>query len=151
MEVPVEGLTVSSDAVRPAVPALFTSSPPIQDELITTSSENQDETVKECLPYLAGIADPSKTLYDFSPYGVARLERVDHIRFLRQALQNPRYILFDALRPWCVYWALTGLSLLDVDLEEYRQRYTPSRWLHRVKNIANIRAESHKLSRPRKM
>ena len=108
----------------PAVPALFTSPPPIRDELITTSSEDQDETVHQCLPYLAGVADPRKTYFDFSAHGVARLEREDHVRFLTGALQNARYIAYDAQRPWCVYWALTGLSLLGEDLEKYRQRCT---------------------------
>ena len=111
---------VSGDA--PPVPALFTSPPPIRDELITTSSEDQDETVRQCLPYLAGIADPRKSGFDFSDQGVARLEREDHVQFLTSALQNARYIAYDAQRPWCVYWALTGLSLLGEDVESYRQR-----------------------------
>ena len=126
-EAMVEEGSIVSDAAEakrgaPAVPALFTSPPPIRDELITTSSEDQDETVQQCLPYLAGIADPRTTFLDFSADGVARLEREDHVRFLTGALQHARYIAYDAQRPWCVYWALTGLSLLGEDLEEYRQR-----------------------------
>ena len=127
-EATIEKLPVSANVVEinrdaPSVPALFTSPPPIRDDLITKSSTDQDETVDQCLPYLVGIVDPEKTLVDFSPHGVARLEREDHVRFLKGALQNARYIPYDAQRPWCVYWALTGLSLLGEDVSEYQQRY----------------------------
>jgi protein farnesyltransferase subunit beta len=109
----------------PLVPTLFTSFPAIRDDLVTTSSIIQDETVQNCLPYLAGRADPRKNLFDFSAHGVARLERDDHVRFLTDALQNARYMAYDAQRPWCVYWTLTGLSLLGEDAGPYQQRYQP--------------------------
>ena len=110
----------------PLVPALFTSLPAIRDHLVTTSSIIQDETVQNCLPLLAGRADSRKSLFDFSPHGVARLERDDHVRALTDLLQNARYTAYDAQRPWCLYWALTGLALLDEDVEQYRQGYHAS-------------------------
>lgn len=126
-EATVEELPASANVVHinhdpPPVPALFTTPPPIRDDLITKSSTDQDETMEQCLPYLAGTADPDKTLFDFSPAGVPRLEREEHVQFLRAAVQNARYIPYDAQRPWCVYWALTGLSLLGQDVSEYQQR-----------------------------
>ncbi len=110
---------------RPTVPILFKSLPPIRDDLVTETSESQDETVQECLPHLAGTAHPNKTVDDFTPHGVPRLERDDHIDFLRKAIQNARFIAYDAARPWVVYWALTGLCLLGVDVEPYREQYGP--------------------------
>ena len=121
-ELPASTKVAEPDQDIPTVPALFTSPPPIRDDLITISSEDQDETVDRCLPYLAGIADPNKTLFDFTPRGVARLERDDHVVFLTDALQNATYMAYDAARPWCVYWALTGLTLLGVDVGKYHQR-----------------------------
>ncbi len=127
-EATIEELPASTNIVEvnndpPPVPALFTSHPPIRDDLITKSSTDQDETVDQCLPYLAGKADPEKTLFDFSPDGIAKLEREEHFQYLQSALQNARHIPFDAQRPWCVYWALTGLSLLGEDIGESQQRY----------------------------
>lgn len=126
-EATIEELPASTNVVEvnrdtPLVPTLFTSLPPIRDDLITKSSTDQEETVDQCIPYLTGRADPEKTLFDFSPHGVARLEREEHVRFLKAALQNARYIPYDAQRPWCVYWALTGLSLLGEDVSQYHQR-----------------------------
>lgn len=111
-----------NDQDRPLIPNLFTSLPPIKDTLVTDTSELQDGTVEDCLPYLAGIANPSKSLFDFTPHGVPRLEREDHVDFLTDALQNAKYMAYDASRPWVVYWALTGLSLLGEDVEEYQER-----------------------------
>ena len=108
------------------IPPLFTCLPSIRDDLTTTSSIIQDETVQICLPFLAGNADPHKSPFDFSAHGVARLERDDHVRFLTDALHNARYTAYDAQRPWCIYWALTGLSLLGEDVARYQQRYHPS-------------------------
>ena len=107
---------------HPGVPPLFTELPPIQDTLITETSTSQDGTVQDCLPFLAG-ARPDKTEFDFTPAGVPRLERDDHIDFLIENLQDAKYIPYDAARPWLVYWCLTGLSLLGKDVTQYRQRF----------------------------
>ena len=109
---------------RPPVPDLFTSPPPIRDALVTETSDVQDETVRECLPYLSGSVDPSKGPFDFNPHGLPPLEREKHIAFLHNVLGTlpAAYVGFDASRPWILYWALTGLHLLGDDISQYRER-----------------------------
>ena len=109
-------------SVKPAIPSLYATPPPIKDTLSTETSVSQDETVQECLPYLAGTADPSKTQSNFASCGVPRLEREDHIEFLKDHLQDAEYIAYDAARPWVVYWCLAGLSLLGEDVESWQER-----------------------------
>ena len=110
----------------PVVPALYTSLPPIKDILVTNSSEEQDETAEECIPYLAGTADPTKSAFDFNPHGVARLEREEHTSFLIDALQFARFMAYDPTRPWNLYWSLTGLSLLGHNVSQYQTRWVSS-------------------------
>lgn len=101
------------------VPELFTSLPPIRDPLVTDTSLSQDETARHCLPLHAGT---SRSLFDLNPQGIPRLNQEDHIEFLNDAIQNAKHIPYDALRPWVVYWALTGLSVLGEDLKKWRDR-----------------------------
>ena len=104
-----------------AVPSLFTSPPPIKDILVTETSIQQEEVVEECIPLLAG-AIPGKSAFDFSLSGVPRLERADHVRWLGNYIEAASSMLYDASRPWIVYWCLTGLSLLGEDIQHYSQR-----------------------------
>ena len=106
--------------VSPAVPALFTSWPPLRDSLATDSSISQDETREDCLPHLDGSTN---TLFDLNARGIPRLNRDKHTAFLRDTIQHARYIPYDAARPWVVYWSLTGLYLLGEDVEAYQKRY----------------------------
>lgn len=104
-------------AREPHVPPLFTSPGPIRDPLATPSSELQDATVKQCLPYLCGAAGR----LDYNARGVPRLAREKHAAFLRKnlgALPAP-YIGADASRPWILYWCLAGLTLLGEDVSAY--------------------------------
>ena len=117
---------------NPAVPVLYTSLPTIKDILPTETSVAQDETVQECLPYLAGTADPSKTQSDFTPCGLPRLKRENHVDFLKEHLEDARYIAFDAARPWMLYWCLTGLCLLGEDVEPLRERWFSLYYLARA-------------------
>lgn len=106
------------DDVTP-VPALFTTLPLIRDELVTESSEMQDETVQECLPFLA---EPGG---DLNLFGVTQLARTKHVHFLHKMISGPLpagFTAADASRPWMVYWALTGLHLLGEDVTTYRER-----------------------------
>ncbi len=109
---------------RPPVPDLFTSPPPIRDDLVTETSDLQDETVQECLPCLSGTIDPSKGPFDFNPHGLPALEREKHIAFLHNVLRTlpAAYVGYDASRPWILYWALTGLYLLGGDISQYGER-----------------------------
>jgi hypothetical protein len=111
-------LTIDDDGIPP-VPALFTNLPPIRDDLVTESSETQDRTVEECLPFLS---EPGG---DLNVFGVSQLERKKHLRFCHMMLKGPypaAFVAADASRPWMVYWALTGLYVLGEDIGQYRER-----------------------------
>lgn len=109
-------------AALPSVPGLFTTWPSIRDELETETSESQDETVQECLPFLNGSVG---SLCDYNACGLPSLARDKHIQFLHRCLGTlpAAFVSFDAARPWIVYWVLTALSLLEEDVEQYRGRY----------------------------
>lgn len=109
----------------PRVPPLFTSFPPIRDNLETETSKLQDRTARECIPFLKGVAEPKKSPFDLNEYGVPSLEREKHIAFLHSSLGDlpAGFVGIDSSRPWMLYWALTGLSLLGEDISQYRERY----------------------------
>jgi protein farnesyltransferase subunit beta len=102
------------------IPPLFTSQPPVRDGLVTESTEMQDATLEELLPY---FKEPEG---DLNIFGISQLIRTKHIRYLKMMIQGPypkSYVAADATRPWMLYWALAALSVLEVDLVEYRERY----------------------------
>jgi protein farnesyltransferase subunit beta len=108
----------------PAVPPLFTSHPPLRDELVTESSKVQDATIAECLPHLTlqETTDPS----DLNYFGVPHLQRARHVKFLKVALEGPypaRFVAMDSSRPWILYWTLNGLYILGEDVSRYREGY----------------------------
>ena len=109
----------------PAVPDLFTAPPPIQDSLKTETSVQQNYTVQECLPFLAGLEGRGRSLFDYNEHGLPRLERERHVSYLRDSFNKlpAGFVAFDASRPWLLYWALTGLSILGEEVEQYRQRW----------------------------
>lgn len=113
----------------PNVPSIHTSLPPIQDALSTDSSDTQNETIQECLPYLAGIG--IRSLFDYNGHGIPSLDREKHIEYLHDRLGElpSAFVAYDAARPWLLYWTLTGLCLLGEDVDQYRSRYSTS--LHR--------------------
>ena len=119
---PTASRATGSDDSQPQghhVPPLFTGLPPVRDDLVTPSSQLQDATVKECLPYLGGAAGR----LDYNALGVPRLTREKHVAFLRRnlgALPAP-YVGADASRPWILYWCLAGLTLLGEDVTPYRE------------------------------
>jgi protein farnesyltransferase subunit beta len=112
--------TMSAKTARASmVPDLFTSLPYIRDLLNTQSSQIQEETIQECLPFLSGL-EPGAIYND---YGVPHLERKRHIQFLHKSLKKlpAPYVAADASRPWMFYWALAGLSALGEDVSQYRE------------------------------
>lgn len=108
----------------PNVPSIHTSLPPIQDALSTESSGSQNETIEECLPYLAGIGIGIRSLFDYNAHGIPSLDRDKHVEYLHDQLGElpSAYVAYDAARPWLLYWTLTGLSLLGEDIDQYRSR-----------------------------
>ncbi|KAK6581491.1 hypothetical protein PZA11_006182 [Diplocarpon coronariae] len=102
------------------VPDVFTRLPLCRDLHMTESSQVQDETIQECLPFIAGL-DPN---VEYNQHGVPRLGRDRHVAFLHKNLGKlpPRYVAADASRPWMFYWALTSLATLGEDVSDYRER-----------------------------
>ncbi|KAK7417400.1 CAAX farnesyltransferase (FTase) subunit beta [Neonectria magnoliae] len=106
-------------ALEPSVPSLFTSAPPIRDDLETPSSQVQDATLEECLPFLTGYE-----LDECNAYGLPHLDRRRHINFLHKQLGKlpGAFTPADPSRPWFFYWCLAALTLLGEDVSPYRQR-----------------------------
>lgn len=112
-------LKMASLTLEPRIPDFLTRSPVIEDAMSTKTSEDQDETMEKCFEYLMG-GDKDAT---YNAYGVARLSREKHIRFLSAALNHKfpsGFIAADASRPWFLYWCLSGLVLLGADISEWR-------------------------------
>ncbi|RFU31676.1 hypothetical protein B7463_g4703, partial [Scytalidium lignicola] len=112
--------TTAAETTSPSFPELFTSFPPIRDTLSTQSSQIQDKTIEECLPFLSGQEPGLK----YNRNGIPHLDRHRHIQFLHKSLRKlpAPYVAADASRPWMFYWALCGLSTLGEDVSEYRER-----------------------------
>jgi hypothetical protein len=48
-----------------------------------------------------------------------------HDKYLKMMLEGPypkQFVAADATRPWMLYWALAAMSMLEVDLSEYREQ-----------------------------
>lgn len=107
------------------IPELFASLPPFKrDHPQTGTTIAQDETVQLCLPLLLGVEDPSRSIFDFNSHGLPRLEREKHVKYLHKSLRKlgASYVAMDASRPWQIYWSLAGLSMLDENVQQYRER-----------------------------
>lgn len=115
-------MTSSQEAPRPGIPALFTQPPPIRDPLVTETTDLQDATLNKCLPFLKGVHSSQKD--PFNAHGVPALQRDDHVAYLYDSLEDypSGFVAMDASRPWMVYWALAGLSLLEEDVSGVRER-----------------------------
>ena len=101
------------------IPDLFTELPPVRDALVTKTSNDQDETVGVCLPFLGGEDEA----VEYNEHGVPGLDRAKHIRFLHQSLGKlpGRFVAADASRPWFLYWCLSALTMLGEDVTSYRE------------------------------
>ncbi|KAJ5438429.1 uncharacterized protein N7458_009427 [Penicillium daleae] len=106
---------------RPGIPALFTQPPPIRDPLVTETVELQDATLERCLEFLKGLHISQGS---FNASGVPALQRDPHITYLYDSLEDypEGFVAMDASRPWMVYWALAGLTLLGEDPTRFRER-----------------------------
>ena len=114
--------TLNAEDGDPNVPSIHTLIPPIQDSLSTGTSVSQNETVQECLPFLAGVG--ARSLFDYNAHGIPHLEREKHIEYLHDCLGElpPAFVAYDAARPWLLYWTLAGLCLLGEEVDQYRLR-----------------------------
>ncbi|KAJ5090247.1 hypothetical protein N7532_008931 [Penicillium argentinense] len=125
---PSTGESLSGKMASPArrIPALFTQPPPIRDPLVTETIDLQDATMNKCLPFLKGVADSQPG--PFNACGVPALQRDDHIAYLYDSLEDypAGFVAMDASRPWMVYWALAGLTLLGESVSRVNQRVMTS-------------------------
>ena len=125
---------VGGGAALYAIPLAFSTPPPIRDSLVTATSSAQDENIQETLPLITAISSSSRHPTEYNEYGVPRLDRLRHINFLKNGLQDSpaSFVSLDASRPWMVYWSLMGLYLLGEDVTQYRTRLVPLAllWFH---------------------
>jgi protein farnesyltransferase subunit beta len=113
--------TMSTMTARASlIPDVFTTLPPIRDLKSTETTQVQDKTILECLPFLNGTEEGLQ----YNDYGVPHLDRKRHIAFLHKSLQPlpAGYVAADASRPWMFYWILSGLSTMGEDISHYRER-----------------------------
>ncbi|KAE8144308.1 beta subunit of farnesyltransferase [Aspergillus avenaceus] len=117
---------MSENQVHPGVSTLFTKPPTIIDPLKTETIELQEDTVNKCLPFLQGSHSSQKG--PFNQHGVPELKRDEHVGYLYDSLEDypGTFVALDASRPWMIYWALAGLTLLGEDVSRFRERVVAS-------------------------
>lgn len=103
-----------------SIPDLFTTLPPIRDLNSTETTNLQDKTILEVLPFLNG----TEAALSYNEHGVPHLDRKRHIAFLHKSLLPlpAPYVGADASRPWMFYWALNGIATMGEDVTSYRER-----------------------------
>jgi len=101
------------------IPDMFKNLPPLRDLLNTQTSQVQEQTILECLPFLSG----EESGISYNNHGVPHLNRKRHIAFLHKSLRKlpAPYVAADASRPWMFYWALAGLSAMGEDISSYQE------------------------------
>lgn len=111
-----------------AVPPHLCERPPIADRLPTETSHIQERTIKECLPFLTAVNDPSSNPFDFDEHGVRFLQRQTHVDFVHNGLEPlpAQFVAIDASRPWLMYWSLLSLYIMGEDVTTFRSRYVES-------------------------
>ena len=117
--------TMALPQFLPNVSLVFCETPLIQDDLQTVTSQSQQTTLEDVLPYILGSAGGPHKL---NSNGFPKLKRDAHVKFLRKTLEkmSGAYTAMDAARPWILYWTLTALSLLGQDVSVYRDRHATS-------------------------
>ena len=116
----IEGVDELSQESRDArIPSMFISSPPIRDSLQTLTSDKQDEVLADCLPYLkSGSKRPDHLGLGNSP----KLNRHQHIAWLKADLEARKHVGYDSARPWFFYWDLSSLGILGENVLSYHDR-----------------------------
>ena len=106
-------------ATDPILPIWMQQSTIPTDNVSTPTSDLQEETEDECLPFLLGAEST-----EVNNQGLPVLNRERHIAFLKSFLDRhlPKFHGLDASRPWMFYWCLNGLALLGDDVSQYKER-----------------------------
>lgn len=104
-----------------AFPAYLDPSVRVPETPSSASTDLQDDTADECLPFLFG----QKYLTLDQRDGLPDLSRALHTRYLQSSLGRlpAGFAALDASRPWMLYWALNGLSLMGFEVATYRDGY----------------------------
>ncbi|KAI9660824.1 MAG: CAAX farnesyltransferase (FTase) subunit beta [Trizodia sp. TS-e1964] len=113
-----------SSYALPKTPKYHLEQPVLRDALVTETSKLQIDNMFECMPFIAGTGDHFRAPFTLGSQGIPKLERQLHIEYLHQSLGSlpEGFVLADASRPWLIYWALLGLSLLGEDISPYCER-----------------------------
>lgn len=118
--------TAAADEFEPfmAIPPYLSSPSQIHDDLRTSTTDLQTETVEECLPLLNAINLPSSNPFDFDEIGLPYLQKRAHIDFIHDGLNQlpPQFVAMDASRPWLMYWSLLSLYIMGRDVESLQGR-----------------------------
>lgn len=107
------------------IPPHLTRGLPILDPLDTATSDLQARTVRECLPFMTTVNDPSSNPFDFDEHGIPLLDREAHIGFVQNCLGElpPQFVAMDASRPWLMYWSLLSLHIMGEDITKFSSGY----------------------------
>lgn len=110
------------EKIQERIPATFTQPPILRDSLVTKTSQDQDETVENCFPFIRGKDGTQRD--NLNEFGLSHLLRDRHIEYLYDSLEDypDNFVAMDSSRPWMSYWALAGLALLGEDVSKYRER-----------------------------
>ncbi|KAK5706284.1 CAAX farnesyltransferase (FTase) subunit beta [Elasticomyces elasticus] len=102
-------------------PWIFDTNELFHNDVSTPSRAALDKTSAECLRFLTLLDTQGLPL---NSHGLPRLRRKPHADFLRFFLGplQTGFTAMDASRPWLFYWCLAGLSFLDEDVSEYKER-----------------------------
>lgn len=105
----------------PDVSAMYTTFPLPPDNLVTKTSISQDETTALCMRFMTG---QESEISQRNSHGIPGLQRSQHISFLKKSLEKypSRFQGMDASRPWILYWTISALNILGVDVSVYRER-----------------------------
>ncbi|KAH8668065.1 terpenoid cyclases/protein prenyltransferase alpha-alpha toroid [Tricladium varicosporioides] len=116
----IDPINMATTTSPTSVTDLFTTPPGIRDFLNTQTSQAQEKTIQECLPFLSGASGDINR----NQYGVPHLDRKRHIAFLHKSLGKlpAPYVAADAARPWMFYWALAALYTMGEDISPWRER-----------------------------
>lgn len=107
-----------------AVPPYLIQPPRISDLLKTRTTDLQNDTVEECVPFLNAINNPSSNPFHFDGHGLPYLKKQAHIDFIHDGLEQlpPQFVAMDASRPWLMYWSLLSLHVLGHEVQNFQER-----------------------------
>lgn len=94
----------------PTIPIYYNQ---VKGSLETVTTIDQDETEEKCVSMFTS----EQVINELQV-----LKRAQHIAFLRQTIGKlpAGFVRLDASRAWAIYWALSGLCVLDDDISDLK-------------------------------